>query len=151
MPDKIFAESINATGKREALSIIRIDQRKMYVFIEQTKSYMELPFNKDKFTSSDLSMGVVQAKQEKVGEEIVNGYQADKFKITAETMGITATSYQWIAPQFELPVRTETEGVVQEMRNIKPGRPDSSLFELPKGYKRDTQMENMMKAMMGGE
>jgi hypothetical protein len=49
-----------------------------------------------------------------------------------------------------MPVRTENQGVIQEMRNIKPGRPDASLFEIPSGYKRDAQMEQMMKGMMGG-
>jgi len=37
------------------------------------------------------------------------------------------------------------------MRNIKPGKPDASLFEIPKGYTRDTAMENMMKSVMGGK
>ena len=149
-PDKIYAESIDAAGKREAVAIIRLDQKKILIFIEQTKSYMELPFNKDKFTAADLSLGMVQSKQEKVGTETVNGYQADKFRITATVMNMNITAFQWIAPEFDpMPIRTESQGVTQEMRNIKPGPPDVSLFEPPQGYTRDTNMENMMKSMMG--
>jgi hypothetical protein len=148
-PDKIYCENFNAQGKRDAISILRLDQKKLFVFLEANKSYMELPFNKDRFTAADLSMGMVQTKQEKVGSETVNGYAADKFRITVQVMGMTRTAFQWLAPEFDLPVRTEAEGVIQEMRNIKAERPDAALFELPKGYKRDAQMEQMMKSLLG--
>ena len=152
VPDKIYSESFDDRGKREVISIIRMDQKKMYVFIEETKTYMELPFNKDKFTSADLNMGMVQTKQEKVGAEAVSGYKADKFKITATAMGMTTTSFHWIAPEFDpMPISTEEGGAIQEMRSIKTGKPDASLFELPTGYKRDTQMEQIMKGMLGGK
>jgi hypothetical protein len=152
MADRIYSEGFNDQGKREAISIVRLDQRKMYIFMEATKTYMELPFDKDRFTAADLSMGMVQTKQEKVGTETVNGYKADKLQTTVQVMGMTMQTYQWMAPEFEpMPIRTEAQGIIEEMRNIKPGRPDASLFELPKGYKRDAQMEQMMKGIMGGK
>ena len=151
-PDKIYSESFDVKGKRQAVAIIRLDHKKMYVCMEETKSYMEIPFNKDKFTAADLGMGMVQIKQEKIGSDTVNGYKADKFKITSTAMGNTSTSFSWIAPEFDpLPIRTESGGYIQEMRNIKTGRPDSALFEVPKGYKRDTKMEKMMKGAMSGK
>ena len=151
-PDKIYCDSFNAQGKREAISIILMDQRKMYIFIEENKSYMELPFNKEQFTAADLNIGMVQTKQEKIGSETVSGYKADKFRITAQVMGMTTTTYQWIAPEFDpMPIRTEAEGDIKEMRNIKIGPPDAALFEVPQGYTRNTQMEQMMKGMMGGK
>ena len=149
-PDKIYSETLSAQGKREAMCILRLDQRKMFIIMEETKTYMEIPFNKDRFTASDLAMGMVQSKQEKVGSETVSGYDSDKFRITSAVMGKTVTSYQWVAPEFEpMPIRTETNGKAQEMRNINPGRPSASMFEVPGGYKRDTNMEQMMKGMMG--
>jgi len=151
-PDKIYSESLNAKGQREAVAILRLDQRKMYLFLEETKSYLEFPFNKEKFTTADLTLGMVQTKQEKAGSEKVNGYQADKFKISAKVMGMTNTVYHWMAPEFDpLPIRTEAGGVTMEMRNIKEGRPDAALFEIPQGYTRDKGMEEMMKAMMGAK
>ena len=108
-PDKIFSESLSAQGKREGMAVIRLDQKKMYLVMEENKTYMELPFNKEQFSSSDLSMGAVQAKQEKVGTETVSGYQADKFKVTATIMGMSNTSFQWVAPEFApMPIRTES-------------------------------------------
>jgi hypothetical protein len=152
IPDKIYSETLNAQGRREAIAIVRLDQKKMSVFIEATKSYMEWPFSKEQFTAADLNMGMVQTRQEKVDTETVGDYQADKFKITATVMGMNTTAYQWIAPEFDpMPIRTEAQGVTLEMRNIKTGGPDAALFEAPAGYKRDTQMEQMIKGLMGGK
>ena len=158
MPNKMYFESLNDQGKRDGIVIVRLDQKKLYVVMEDTKSYMERPFDKDRFTAADLSMGQidVQTKQEKVGSEKVSGYKADKFRntVTMQIMGMNKTyqSYQWMAPEFDpMPIRTENEGVVLEMRNIKTGRPNASLFEPPNGYKRDTQMEQMMEQMKGGK
>jgi len=151
-PDKVFSEAVDAKGKREGIAIIRMDQKKMYIFMEANKSYLELPFNKDSFTAADLNLGMSQIKREKVGAETVNGYKADKYRTTVTTMGQKTVSHEWMAPEFDpMPIRTEADGVVQEMRNIKPGKPDSSLFEIPAGYTRNTQMEQMMKGMMGGK
>ena len=151
-PGKMYSENFDDDGKRAGSAVIRLDQKKMYVFIEETKSYMELPFDKDEFDASSMSMGAVESKQEKVGSETINGYKADKFKVTTKAMGMTSTGFQWIAPEFEpMPIRSEEGGVILEMRNIKTARPDAALFEIPKGYKRDTQMEEMMKGMLGGK
>jgi hypothetical protein len=151
-PDKIYSENLDASGKREAIAIIRMDQKKMFLFIEETKSYMEIPFNKDQFTAADLKMGMVESKREKAGEETVSGYKADKYRITVKVMGVTATAHEWLAPEFDpMPIRREADGQTLEMRNIKTGLPDAALFEIPKGYKRDAQMEQMMKGMMGGK
>jgi len=151
-PDKVCSEGLDAQGKRESLVIVRMDQKKIYVFMEAAKSYMELPFNKDMFSAADLKLGMTQIKREKVGAETVNGYKADKYRTTASAMGKNATSYEWITAEFgSMPIRTETDGVIQEMRNIRPGKPDGSLFEIPGGYTRDTRMEQMMKSVMGGK
>jgi len=151
-PDKFYSEGLDAQGRRESVAILRLDRKKLYVFIEANKSYWELPFNKEHFTAADLQVGLARVKREKVGRETVGGHQADKWRITASAMGQTSTSYEWITREFGLmPVRTEIDGVIQEMRNIKPGLPDASLFEIPQGYARDTAMENMLKSLMGGK
>jgi hypothetical protein len=151
MPDKVYSETFGASGKREAAVILRMDQKKMIMLMEQNKSYMELPFNKDQFTTSDLAFGVVEVKREKLGTETVSGYSASKYRITSKAMGMTVTVLQWMAPEFDMPLRTESQGNIQEMRNIKTGRPDAALFEMPKGYTRDKAMEEMMKGLMGGK
>jgi hypothetical protein len=152
MPDKMYSEVFGTSGKREAITILRLDQKKMFMFMEHNKTYLELPFDKDIFTASDLTWGVVEIKREKLGTETVNGYEATKYRITSKAMGTSITLFQWMAPEFDpMPVRSEGMGITQEMRNIKTGRPDASLFELPKGYTRDKKTEDVMKSMLGGK
>ncbi|MDR3299041.1 MAG: DUF4412 domain-containing protein [Candidatus Accumulibacter sp.] len=151
-PDKIFSESFDASGKREALAIVRLDRNTMYVFMEETRSYMEIPFSKEQFTSTGLNMNAVQTKQEKVGTETVAGYASTKYLQTTTVMGTSVTSLHWVAPEFDpMPIRSEVNGEFFEMRNIKTGAQNAALFEVPKGYTRDKAMEGMMKSMMTGK
>jgi hypothetical protein len=148
-PDKLYMENFNSQGKREGVAIIRLDQRKMYIFMEETKTYMEMPFDKDRFSLADMQMGGVETKDEALGTEKVSGYTATRHRQTTKVMGVTTTALYWLAPEFDpMPVRAEVAGAIQEMRNIKTGSPDAALFEIPKGYKRDKTMEDMMKGMI---
>jgi hypothetical protein len=149
-PDKFYSETFDASGKRKSIGVIRLDRRKMYVFSEINKTYMEFPFNDGRFTTENTSLGIIQIKEEKkVGEETVNGYKTNKFHVQVTLMGSPATMYYWVAPEFgpTFPVRTDTNGVIYEMRNINIGRPDAALFEIREGYQRDPQMERMIRGI----
>jgi hypothetical protein len=149
MPDKYYSETFDASGKRQSVGIIRLDQRKMYVFSETNKTYMEFPFNEDRFTVENTSLGMIQINEEKkVGEETISGYKTSKFHIKATIMGLPATAYYWMAPEFDpFPLRMDTKGVIHELRNIDTRRPDAALFEIREGYKRDMQAEQMTRRM----
>ena len=150
--DKVFSEGLDDQGMRQAIAIIRLDQKKMYVCLEANKSYWELPFDKDTFSASDLNVGPARVKREKTGSETVNGHKAEKWRITATAMGVDSVSHEWLSEEFgAIPIRTESQGSVREMRNVRPGEPDASLFEIPAGYTRDAKMEQLMKVMLGGK
>jgi len=105
------------------------------------------------FELSSMMLGAVaKFKQEKVGSETVNGYKTEKFRMTAtiDLMGQahTETSSIWMAKEFDIPVRMQDEEKVAELRNIKKGEPEASLFEIPAGYEdMSKQLEEMMKMM----
>jgi hypothetical protein len=148
--DKFYAKSFDASGKDSGLGIVRLDKNVMYAVIEETRSYMEIPISKEQFDAGGFNINAMEVKKEKVGAETVSGYSAVKYRITAKIMGQTSTHYEWFAPEFDpMPIRTEMQGVTQEMRNIAPGPQNAALFDPPKGYKRDKAMEDMMKGMMG--
>ncbi len=78
----------------------------------------------------------------KVGTETVNGRVCDKW-VTTDKAG---TSTSWIDQKLLFPIkRIATNGNVFEVSNLKEGRPDASLFQVPAGYRK---ME--MPAMGGG-
>ncbi|MCL2473439.1 MAG: DUF4412 domain-containing protein [Alphaproteobacteria bacterium] len=153
---KIRVDSSNEKGGGNVISIIRMDQDKMYA-LQEDKTYMEIPF---KGTVTDLEsigtqmMGGIapQRKVENLGSETVSGYKAEKSKVTTtmNMMGqtFTTTAHEWKAKEFDMPLRTQTDkGETMEMRNIKVGAPPASVFEIPAGYTRNVEMENMMKQM----
>jgi len=155
---KMRMESFGERGEG-SIAIIRMDQQKMYA-LQEDKTYLTVPLKGDKipdFAELGSMVGgeaAPKVTQEKVGSETVNGFQTEKFRVTAtiKVMGKThtMTSFLWKAKEFDLPVRTQDEqsGLVVEMRNIREGAPAPSLFEVPAGYRdMSKEMEKMMEMM----
>lgn len=141
-----------------SISILRLDTGVFYIITPETNTYMEIPVDKsvtnlDEFNKTMMPEGSVITR-ESMGKEKIGEYEAEKFKVTStmNMMGqeITMTNYEWVAPEFApMPVRIQDseDDSIAEMRNIKVGPVDASLFEVPAGYQRDTEMEEMMKSM----
>ncbi len=156
--EKMRFEAYGATGNVEIISIIRLDQGKMYALQVANKTYFEFPVNKEFKSIEDLTKGVMGAKvkteRKSLGTEEVNGYAAEKSKVTTnvDMMGqkVTMEHTEWVAEEFApMPVRVEDPQTksVNEMRDIKTEAQDDALFEIPAGYTKDTSMEEMMKDM----
>ena len=134
--DKTYVEIFDPQGRLLARGIFRADQGKVYTFNELDKSYVEISFDPDDRDDEE-------EKREKTGAETVNGYKADKFRITGRHTG---DNYEWLTAEFgPKPIRTEHKGVVEEMRNIRIGEPNASLFDIPAGYTNNAMMQEMMK------
>ena len=154
---RIRFDGYGEDGKLEGISIFRIDKGVMYAVQVEGKVYFEIPLDKNVKSIKDFAetgmMGIKpDIKREKEGSETVNGYAAEKFKVTTtvELMGQknVITHHEWVAPEFDpLPVRAQSEpnGKITEMRNIKEGAPEDSVFEVPEGYQKGPDMTEMMK------
>lgn len=130
------------TGKMIVISLKK--EMKMIMINPQKKLYFEMPLEKDQWPGEEKDV-----KKEKIGSEKVSGYNCTKYAVVREMnmMGrndkIKLTS--WESDKFTVPLRTKTEkGGIQELRNIKEGRPPASVFEIPSGYKK---VDNMMQMM----
>ena len=142
---KFRMEMYDENGNIESFIIVRQDQKKMYTFQADGKTYMEFPITGsntsiyDSITSIGQGIGIIpEIKREKEGNETVGGYNTEKFRTTTtiEFFGQkqTTTVYEWIAAEFDLPVRTQTDDITIEMRNIATTAQAASLFEIPSGY-----------------
>ena len=156
---KIRFDSFDERGELEGIAILRLDQGLMYA-LQQDKTYITVPMDKNitvqRMEDISAAMGIKpDIQREKQGTETVNGYQAEKFKTTvtinAGSQKIVNTYYEWNASEFAMPIRLydTKEDETTEMHNIKIGAPAASVFEIPAGYTRNTQMEEMMKQMGG--
>jgi outer membrane lipoprotein-sorting protein len=72
-------------------------------------------------------------KCEKAGTETVNGRVCDKWVTT----GAKGTSTAWIDQKLSFPIKSQSaNGEIWQLTNIKEGKPDASLFEVPAGYRK---------------
>ncbi len=80
-----------------------------------------------------------------LGSETVNGRTAEHWQVTHKD---GAVSDLWIDDQLHFPIKTVTEGTIWQLKNIKEGPQEASLFQVPSGY-RKMEMPGM-GGMMGG-
>lgn len=88
------------------------------------------------------------------GTEVVNGRQTEKWVMTTTRPdGQVITSYQWYDPQLGIAIReTLPGGYLRELRNIRVGPQDPSLFRLPQGLRKVdmAQLQNLLKGQTQG-
>jgi len=77
-----------------------------------------------------------------LGKENMNGRQTEKWSATiTRTDGYQMVSHQWYDPELKISIREEMQGgFVRELRNIKTGKQDTKLFEVPAGFRKVDQM-----------
>lgn len=147
------------------ISMIIIDRRDLGVswqLFPKSKKYIE---NK---TVTDPSEGMPTMnlhdiiysgdyKMEKVGTEEVNGYECDKYILNPNTPTLSNITI-WSAKKLDgviiktLVEMSEGSSMTNELFNVKAGRPDASLFEVPGDYMKATEAEIgmlMMQEMSG--
>jgi len=77
-----------------------------------------------------------------LGAEQIHGRQTEKWLWRSLTPdGQMQTATQWYDPELELSIREELPGgYVRELRDIRTGMQEKTLFEIPEGYR---QVENL--------
>ena len=106
---KMRMDTSDTEGGRKggkSTSIIRMDLGKMYI-LQEDKTYMEIPMKGDKVPNIDelsaqmMGGAAPKRKLENLGSETVNGYRAEKVRVTTTVnmMGQThtMTHYEWKA------------------------------------------------------
>jgi len=155
---KLRLEIYDEKGVLTNISIIRMDRKKIYSMNAESGTYVEFPIMGakqslyDNFLMIGQSFGVTpNIKRERLGTDTVSGYSASKFRNTTSIEifndKMVTVSYEWIAPEFDWPLRTQDDEGIVEMRNIKTKTPGDSLFEIPLNYKRDLDMEELFGEM----
>ena len=124
---------------QKSIMIRRRDKGVSWVLIPKRKMYMENQGgSRDKDPESMIREG--NLKLTKVGSERVNGMPTTKYRIeTVHKDGSRFDGYHWITKK-NIPVRMEGSSKGQHFRfdytNIKIGKQDHRLFEIPSGYQR---------------
>jgi hypothetical protein len=71
--------------------------------------------------------------RKKLGTEEVSGRQAEVWQCIASKRYAPDTKIWW-DPALRFQIRSDEQGYIKELRAIKPGEPDRSLFETPAAH-----------------
>jgi hypothetical protein len=132
---------------RTTIDITRLDKRVTWTLNPARKTYSETPIDANDIvvrlhedpTTLRGAEGIAAVKR--VGSEVVNGYDCDKYALhfRDKTAG---TQYVWFAKKlrFMLKLEWKTARISEfiEYTNIREGPLPDSLFEIPAGYKKTT-------------
>jgi len=155
MPDKMRMDGISPKGEGSIVMIFRRDKNIGWTLNPEKKLYMEKPFNEKEMEQA--SKKFIDSRNEKVlGTESVNGFKCTKKEIetTVDFMGFkrTTKTIVWVSTKLDMPLRTKSQdGSMTELRNIKEGSPASKYFEVPKEYKKVSNMMELMGMDMSGQ
>ena len=140
-------EQLKQMGMDKMLSISRPDKKISWFVYPSMNAHVEMPLQARDATTTDSDSKVEVTK---LGNEKIDGHDCVKNKVVVtDKDGSVHEATVWNASDLkEFPVRIETteEGnaVVKLFKDVKLGKPDSALFDPPKG---STKYENMMSLL----
>lgn len=151
-PAKERREMLTGAGDG-SVQIFRYDSKVMWMLMPSEKMYMENSLAKA--AAKDVSQWDVE--ETVMGEEVLNDMKVTKYKtIATSTDGKKYGGFSWrtkegISIKSDLLYKegNEKKRMMTELKNVRIGRQDSKLFEIPEGYTK-FDMAGMMGGMMGG-
>jgi hypothetical protein len=150
---------MNNDGEKMVM-IMRRDKKVAWNLMPSERMYMEMKLTDPKVGRDDPMNYDVE--QTTVGPDTVNGVKTTKSKIIMKEKkpnGAKMGGFWWMTKEnimMKLDVISVDKGkkdrMKMELDNLKIGKQDASLFEVPSGYsKMDMSMGGMGQMMMGGE
>jgi len=152
-PAKERRETLTSSGDG-SVQIFRYDSKVMWMLMPSQKMYMEHQMGKNK--GNDPSQW--EFEETVMGEEVLNDMKVTKYKtIATSTDGKKYGGFSWrtkegISLKSDLLYKegNEKKRMMTELKNVKIGKQDSKLFEIPEGYTK-FDMAGMMGGQMGRE
>ncbi|MEQ1794418.1 MAG: DUF4412 domain-containing protein [Nitrospira sp.] len=153
-PPKERQELLTGSGDGVAM-IFRYDSKVIWQLMPSEKMYMEHAMGKAAGKNTDTSQW--DFEETVMGEEVLNGMKVTKYKtIATSTDGKKYGGFSWrtkdgivIKQDLLYKEGTEKKRMTTELKNIKVGKQDAQLFEVPKDFTK-FDMAGMMGGMMGG-
>jgi hypothetical protein len=137
MTGKIYMSDGKARAETEmqgmqVISIMRPDQKKMFMVMPAQKMVMVMNLDDKMMTQINAASGD-DGKFDAMGPDTVDGVAATKYKMTTKDGKIF---YWWVAVATKTPVKmTADDGsFTLNWKNYKAGPQDAALFEPPKDY-----------------
>jgi hypothetical protein len=134
-PPKVRMDS-NTRG-HQSIMIIDASTKTSYMLMPQQKMYMEMHADPGGFqpgqapsTFDPKHPCAADATCKMVGTETINGRVCQKWETTTKHGTMTT----WIDQKLYYAMKVVSAGYTSELSNVKEGKQDPSLFEVPAGY-----------------
>ncbi len=145
------ADSMKKMGLAQVVSIVRIDQKVLYMIYPGMKSYAKMPLPRDE---ANITNKEPKIELTKLGDETIDGHKCVKNKavITADD-GTKVSATLWNATDlkdFPIQIQSEANGMnmLMHYKDIQFTKPDAALFEPPTGYTAYDDVQKMMMSAM---
>jgi hypothetical protein len=120
------------------ITIVRRDKSRIWVVMPSENRFVEMPLGIH-LPGQFLQIPPEAMSKRKVGTEDICGYQVDRIEVMLRggPEGVLRQTF-WVSPKLGLPIKTvspERQFSV-EYRDIKEGKLEDKLFEVPPGYQK---------------
>jgi hypothetical protein len=131
----------------ESTMIARYDKKVVWMLLPGRREYMEMPISPRAGLMATLRDRDAKVELHDLGAEKIGQYECEKYRVHSTMDGQESSGLVWVgtsgtAKGFIVRVEDEKSGSVSEFRDIQPGEPPASVFELPAGYQK-MQMPGM--------
>jgi len=128
------------SGGRQSVMILRGDKKVVWMLMPENRLYVEMPLDPRRDVLPPFSGPGIKTEKELLGEDNVDGHPAKKYHVNIQRNGkMESTGFVWEATDLDnLPVKFQTEdkSTTITWKNIKRDAAESSLFDIPEGYKK---------------
>jgi len=116
----------------QVISILRPDEKKMFMVMPSQKMVMVLPLT-DKMMEQINAASGDEGKFDPVGPETMDGVACTKYKVTSKDNKVF---YWWVntATKATVKIAADDGSLTLNWKNYKAGPQDPALFEPPKDY-----------------
>jgi len=146
MPGKIYVSDGKmrqefADERGQTITIVRPDQKLIWVILLRQRSYMEMPLTK-KLPGQFIQIPAQAVGKRLVGQERLNGYDTEKYEVSVPVgRGLERQTY-WEAAKLGLPIKMECRErqFSLEYKSIREEKVPERLFTLPPGLQKVTSI-----------
>lgn len=119
------------------VTIFKGDEKSLTVLWPDKKRYIKQPLPEAAFKVIASRKPGKELSRTEQGLETVSGFRTTKYRVTYDVQGKKLTSIEWFSKKLDIVIRSEAEDSSwsSELSNIREGRLDKRLFQIPAGYK----------------
>ena len=145
------ADQLKTMGMARVVSIIRPDQKQVFIAYPDNKVVMKMPLPDDQ---ADAAGKDAKLEKTELGKETIDGHACVKNKVSLpDGKGKNFEATTWNATDLkDFPIQIETKEKENtstiHFAKVQLEKPDAKQFELPEGYTQYNSPQELMQGMM---